>query len=172
MACACSSGADGRKFRGLRGGSALLACRLRTRRSAQLPSEVGSHLPQSAATAEHDLLQRSVTELTRLTGCSVAFGGLTTPDGTPLTAFTGAHAHSLDGVLIEPARGCGGLAAVDRKPVAATNYRESSAITHDYDREVTAEGIVSLIAVPVVVDGRVRAILYGGHRTATQFGEG
>jgi DNA-binding CsgD family transcriptional regulator len=102
----------------------------------------------------------------------VAFGGLTTAEGTPLTAFTGAHAHSLDGVLIEPAHGCGGLAAVDRKPVAATNYRESSTITHHYDREVTAEGIVSLLAVPVVVDDRVRAVLYGGHRVATQFGDG
>jgi len=101
----------------------------------------------------------------------VAFGGLTSVEGTPLTAFSGAKAHSLDGVLIEPAHGCGGLAAVDRKPVAATNYRESSIITHDYDREVTAEGIVSLLAVPVVVDGRVRAVLYGGHRVATQFGD-
>lgn len=101
----------------------------------------------------------------------MAFGGLTSAEGTPLTAFWGAHAHSLDGVLIEPAHGCGGLAAVDRKPVAATNYRESSLITHDYDREVTAEGIVSLLAVPVVVDGRVRAVLYGGHRVATQFGD-
>ena len=109
-------------------------------------------MPQSVATAEHDLLQRSVKELTRLTGCSVAFGGLTSAEGTPLTAFSGAQAHSLDGVLIEPAHGCGGLAAVDRKPVAATNYRESSTITHHYDREVTAEGIVSLLAVPVVVD--------------------
>jgi DNA-binding NarL/FixJ family response regulator len=128
-------------------------------------------LPQSVATAEHDLLTRSVKELTRLTGCPVAFGGLTTAEGTPLTAFVGAHAHSLDGVLIEPAHGCGGLAAVDRKPVAATNYRESSTITHHYDREVTAEGIVSLLAVPVVVDDRVRAVLYGGHRVATQFGD-
>ena len=128
-------------------------------------------MPQPVATSEHDLLQRSVKELTRLTGCSVAFGGLTSAEGTPLTAFWGAHAHSLDGVLIEPAHGAGGLAAVDRKPVAATNYRESSLITHDYDREVTAEGIVSLLAVPVVVDGRVRAVLYGGHRVATQFGD-
>lgn len=128
-------------------------------------------MPQSVATPEHDLLQRSVKELTRLAGFPVAFGGLTAADGTPLTAFSGAHAHSLDGVLIEPTHGCGGLAAVDRKPVAATNYRESSTITHHYDREVTAEGIVSLIAVPVVVDGRVRAILYGGHRAATQFGD-
>ena len=128
-------------------------------------------MPQSVATPEHDLLLRSVKELTRLTGSPVAFGGLTTPEGTPLTAFAGAHAHSLDGVLIEPTHGCGGLAVVDRKPVAATHYRESSTITHHYDREVTAEGIVSLLAVPVVVDGRVRAILYGGHRVATQFGE-
>ena len=129
-------------------------------------------MPQSDATSEHDLLHRSVKELTRLTGCSIAFGGLTAAEGTPLTAFSGAQAHSLDGVLIEPSHGCGGLAAVDRKPVAATNYRESPTITHHYDREVTAEGIVSLLAVPVVVDRQVRAVLYGGHRVATQFGDG
>lgn len=125
----------------------------------------------SAATAEHDLLQRSVAELARLTKCGVAFGGLTTTDRTPLTAFSGARAHSLDGLLIEPAHGCGGLAVAGRKPVAATHYRESPTITHHYDREVSAEGIVSLLAVPVAVDGRVRAILYGGHRQATQFGD-
>ena len=30
---------------------------------------------------------------------------------------------------------------------------------------------MSLLAVPVVVDGRVRAVLYGGHRVPTQFGD-
>ena len=128
-------------------------------------------MPQSAATAEHDLLARSVADLARVTRVDVAFGGLTAVDFTPLTAFSGAHARSLDGLRIEPTRGCGGLAVADRKPVAATHYRESSTITHHYDREVTAEGIVSLLAVPVTVEGRVRAILYGGHRSATQFGD-
>lgn len=35
---------------------------------------------------------------------------------------------------------------------------------------VRAEGIVSLLAVPIMVDGTVRAVIYGGQRP-TQFGD-
>lgn len=35
----------------------------------------------------------------------------------------------------------------------------------------SAEGIVSLLAVPIVVDGAVRAVIYGGHRRSTRFGD-
>jgi DNA-binding CsgD family transcriptional regulator len=118
-----------------------------------------------------DLLLRTLRDLTRRSGCPVAFGGLRAPGGTPLTGFVGTHGRSLDGLLIEASQGAGGLAMIDHRPVATTHYRESSVITHRYDREVTAEGIVSLIAVPVVVDDRVCAIIYGGYRVATQFGD-
>lgn len=120
--------------------------------------------------ARDDLLLRTLKVLTRRSGCAVAFGGMTAAEGTLLTGFVGAHGRSLDGLLIEASQGAGGLAMIDHRPVATTHYRESSVITHRYDREVTAEGIVSLIAVPVVVDDRVCAIIYGGHRVATQFG--
>jgi DNA-binding CsgD family transcriptional regulator len=128
-------------------------------------------LTQNTSVTEPEVLRRSLKALTRRTGCAVAFGGLTTPDSTPLTAFVGTRGHSLDGLLIEPSQGAGGRAVIDRKPVATTQYRESPVITHRYDREVTAEGIVSLLAVPVVVDHRVCAIIYSGHRVATQFGD-
>jgi DNA-binding CsgD family transcriptional regulator len=120
---------------------------------------------------EHDLLRRSLQDLTRRIGCPVAFGGLSDTEGTPLTSFVGAHGQSLNGLLIEPTQGVGGLAMSVRKPVAATHYTESPVITHRYDREVSGEGIVSLLAVPVVVDDRVRAVIFGGHRVATQFGD-
>lgn len=119
---------------------------------------------------ENDLLKKSLVELIRRTGCEVAFGGLATPHGTPLTAFVGTHGQSLNGLLIESSQGVGGLAMAGRKPVAATNYRRSLAITHRYDREVSAEGIISLLAVPVIVAGCVRGVIYGGHRVTTQFG--
>jgi DNA-binding CsgD family transcriptional regulator len=126
---------------------------------------------QDSAIAQHELLRRTLKDLARKSGCAVAFGGLTAPEGTPLTGFVGTHGRSLDGLLIEASQGAGGLAMIDHKPVATTHYRESSVITHRYDREVTAEGIVSLLAVPIVVDNRVCAIIYGGHRVATQFGD-
>ncbi len=36
---------------------------------------------------------------------------------------------------------------------------------------MSAEGIISLLAVTILVDGAVRAVIYGGHRQPTQFGD-
>jgi DNA-binding CsgD family transcriptional regulator len=118
-----------------------------------------------------ELLQKTLKALTIRAGFPVAFGGLVARDGAPLTSFVGTSGHSLDGLLIEPSQGLGGRAIAERKPVAATQYRNSTAITHRYDREVLAENIVGLLAIPVVVDGSVRAVIYGAHRTATQLGD-
>ncbi len=125
----------------------------------------------TAVQSPNDLLLKGLRDLPRRTGCPVAFGGLVLSAGAPLLAFVGTHGTSLNGLLIEPSEGVGGLAISSRRPVAATHYRHSAKITHRYDREVTAEGIVSLLAVPVVVDDRVQAIIYTGHREATQFGD-
>lgn len=126
---------------------------------------------QKDTSSDRDLLRRSVQELTRITGCGVGIGGLTTLGATPLTEFSGARSNSMNGLIVRHAHGVGGLAVADCRPVAATHYRESATITHDYDREVSGEGIVSLLAVPVVVDRKVRGVLYCGHRVATQFGD-
>ncbi|CAN5195548.1 LuxR C-terminal-related transcriptional regulator [soil metagenome] len=124
-------------------------------------------------TASHDLeqLQKSLRALTSRAEFPVAFGGLVTRDGAPLTSFVGTRGQSLNGLLIEPTQGLGGRALSERRPVTATQYRNATTITHRYDREVLAEEIVSLLAIPVVVDGSVRAVIYGGHRLATQFGD-
>jgi DNA-binding CsgD family transcriptional regulator len=133
------------------------------------PKEVA--LINGSIASQRDLLMVGLRELPRRTGCPVAFGGLVLADGAPLDAFVGTHGRSLNGLLIEPTHGVGGLSMSDRRPVATTHYRRSAAITHRYDREVTAEGIVSLLAVPVVVDDRVHAIIYAGAREATEFGD-
>lgn len=124
-------------------------------------------------TRTHDLLllDKALNSLTRKAEFPLAFGGLVTAEGAPLTSFVGTRGQTLSGLLIEPTQGLGGRALSERRPVAATQYRNSPAITHRYDREVLAEDIVSLLAIPVIVDGSVRAVLYGAHRTATQFGD-
>jgi DNA-binding CsgD family transcriptional regulator len=109
--------------------------------------------------------------MSRRAGFPLAFGGLTTSGGAPLTSFVGTRRQSLNGLLIEPREGLGGRALVERQPVSAIQYRQAATITHRYDREVLAEDIVSLLAVPVIVDGTVRAVLYGGHRVATQLSD-
>jgi DNA-binding CsgD family transcriptional regulator len=96
---------------------------------------------------------------------------LVTNGGAPLTSFVGTRGQSLNGLLIEPMQGLGGRAMAERQPVSATQYSRAATITHRYDREVLAEDIVSLLAVPVIVDGTVRAVIYGGYRVMTQLGD-
>ena len=127
--------------------------------------------PESDPSYDLDRLQRSLRALALRVDLPVTFGGLATRDGAPLTSFVGTLGQSIHGLMIEPTQGLGGRALAERKPVTATHYRQATSITHRYDREVSAEGIVSLLAVPIVVEGAVRAVIYGGQRTPTQFGD-
>jgi DNA-binding CsgD family transcriptional regulator len=124
----------------------------------------------AALTKDALLLDKALKSLSNQAGFAIAFGGLATRDGAPLSAFIGTRRHTLDGLLIEPTEGLGGRALVERKPVAALQYGQSDAITHRYDRQILAEDIVSLIAVPVIVEGSVRALIYGGQHRETEFG--
>jgi DNA-binding CsgD family transcriptional regulator len=56
------------------------------------------------------------------------------------------------------------------RPMAVADYRNDVNITHDYDAPVLNEGIRSVLAVPVLVDGRARAMLYGAYRSAAPIG--
>ena len=50
--------------------------------------------------------------------------------------------------------------------------RSSRQISHEYDsRRSAAEGLRSVLAVPVVVRRRVRGVLYGALRTAQPLGD-
>jgi DNA-binding CsgD family transcriptional regulator len=55
--------------------------------------------------------------------------------------------------------------------MSVADYRRASSITHDYDGPVLQEGIKSILAVPVVVAGRSRAVLYGAYRAAAPIGD-
>lgn len=103
-------------------------------------------------------------EFARATGFPLAFGGLEADGAATITAIAGNRTLSLQGLRVESDRGLGGRALAEARPRMTSDYQRSPLITHHYDREISAEGIVALFALPVVVDGRVRAVLYGGDR--------
>jgi DNA-binding NarL/FixJ family response regulator len=119
---------------------------------------------------EMRLLVRAVTAMKSRAQFVVAFGGITADGRAPLSSYAGTVGTSVHGLVIEPCEGLGGQALQTRKPVSAIDYQRTRSITRRYEREVNAEGIVTLMAIPVLVDGEVRAVLYGGHRVATQLG--
>jgi DNA-binding CsgD family transcriptional regulator len=121
--------------------------------------------------ADADLLARAVADLSSRTGLPVAFGGFARSDAIEITSIVGARTPNLNGLVVQATRGLGGKAFVERRPRMALDYKSSRNITHDYDRAVLGEGISTLFAVPVVVAGRSRGVLYGGSWSQTPVGE-
>lgn len=110
------------------------------------------------------LLARAVADLANVSRLPVAFGGLDVGGAVTVTAVVGGRTHSLHGLRILPTRGLGGRAMVEHRPRVTADYATSRHITHDYDSQILGEGISGLMAVPVVVQGATRAVLYGGSR--------
>ena len=104
------------------------------------------------------------------TGVPVLFGGEVHGDTLLLTEFVGTRTSGLRGLAVRPSSGLGGASMVAGRPLSVADYRNAASITHDYDGPVLGEGIRSVLAVPVVVDGRARAVLYGAHRASAPMG--
>lgn len=120
------------------------------------------HLPHSDL---RTVLDDVVAEFARATSFPLAFGGLESAGTTTVTSVAGHRTRSLFGLRVQRTRGLGGRAMSEARPRLTPDYARSQLITHDYDSEIGAEDIVTLLAMPVIVDGRVRAVLYGGNRT-------
>lgn len=114
------------------------------------------------AGSDLDLVSRAVSALARATHFPVAFGGLAESGVLSVTAMTGARTHHLDGLVVHAGRGLGGRSLVERRPRLTLDYRTARGITHDYDRAILGEGISTLLAIPVMVGGRARGVLYCG----------
>ncbi|MBW9111511.1 helix-turn-helix transcriptional regulator [Microbacterium ureisolvens] len=116
-------------------------------------------------------LDHAVAELVRRTRFPVAFGGLALGDAIHVTSIHGARTRNLEGLVVEASRGLGGRALVEKRPRLALDYGSSRSITHDYDRAVLGEGIATLFAVPVMVGGRARGVIYCGSWAESPVGD-
>ena len=111
-------------------------------------------------------LDRLVSRLPEATGVDLAFGGAL---GTGAHAFainrtSGTETTALNNLLIREGLGLGGKAMSLRRPVAVRDYHNAGGITHQYDRAVEAERLRAVFAIPVVVGGTTRAVVYGALR--------
>ncbi|MGX1668720.1 response regulator transcription factor [Streptomyces sp. NPDC055400] len=123
-------------------------------------------------------MRAALVRLRRGTGLPVAFGGLmaggTVTGGAGavrIGELSGAVTGALRGLAIATGNGLGGKALALSRPCAVTDYPVSRHISHEYDAAVAAEGLLSVLAVPVVVRRRVRGVLYGALRTAQPLGD-
>lgn len=111
---------------------------------------------------ETDLVANAVRELARRTRFPVAFGGLIEAGIVRVSSIVGNRTRSLDGLEVRPERGLGGRAMMELRPRMTSDYGSSQQITHDYDMFVLGEGLRTLLALPIVVNGRSRGVLYAG----------
>lgn len=123
------------------------------------------------AQSDSQLLSRSVRDLSVRTRFPVAFGGWATDGLVRVTSIHGQRTRSLEGLAVHADRGLGGKAMRELRPRMTADYRTSRQITHDYDGHVLGEGISALLAVPVIVGGRTRAVLYGGSWSSADVGD-
>ncbi|MEU5268439.1 LuxR C-terminal-related transcriptional regulator [Streptomyces hygroscopicus] len=105
-------------------------------------------------------------------GLPVAFGGLFSGSRQfRISELTGTTTNSLRGLAVIPGNGLGGKVLTTSRPISVADYPASRAISHEYDAAVGAEGLRSILAVPVVVRGRVRGVLYGALRQPLMLGD-
>ncbi|MEU6777097.1 LuxR C-terminal-related transcriptional regulator [Streptomyces sp. NPDC046759] len=116
---------------------------------------------------------RALARLRQATGLPVVFGGLV-ESGRPqirISELSGTTTAALRSLAVTSGNGLGGKAVALARPCAVTDYSSSRQISHEYDVPVAAEGIRSVVAVPVVVRRRVRGVLYGALRSTRPLGD-
>ncbi|MDG9728151.1 helix-turn-helix transcriptional regulator [Streptomyces sp. DH41] len=118
-------------------------------------------------------IRGALTRLRRTTGLPVAFGGLleTGRRRVRISELSGTATAALSSLAVTSGNGLGGKAVELSRPCAVTDYSVSRRISHEYDLPVAAEGLRSVLAVPLVVRRRVRGVLYGALRTAQPLGD-
>ncbi|WP_043655016.1 LuxR C-terminal-related transcriptional regulator [Nocardia thailandica] len=118
-----------------------------------------------------DDLRGCLRHAARAGAAPLVFGGLVDGPAVVLTQFHGARTRAMHGLRVERANGLGGHALLHGRPCAVPDYRSAAGITHHYDGAVSGERLRSVAAVPVLVGGRPRAVLYAADRGAAPLGD-
>ncbi|MGW1976425.1 response regulator transcription factor [Streptomyces sp. NPDC001889] len=117
-------------------------------------------------------MRAALLRLRRATGIPITFGGLLLDaQRLRIAQLSGAQTQALHGLAICAGNGLGGKSMALSRPCAVTDYREARHISHEYDAAVSAEGLRSVLAVPVVVRRKVRGVLYGALRRPVPLGD-
>jgi len=100
----------------------------------------------------------------------LAFGGEVTGGTLVISELLGTRTAGLRGLTVPAGSGLGGRVVADRRPRLIGDYASERTITHQFDQPVLAEGIRSIVAVPIVVAGAARAVLYAAVRDRQPLG--
>lgn len=132
---------------------------------------VPTHTSSLLRPRDRDALRTELRKVAATSIVPVVFGG-EVHDGTlHLDEFVGTHTDGLRGLAVSESSGLGGHVVARRNPAAVHDYGRARTITHHYDGPVLAEGLCSVLAVPVVVRGNSRAVMYAAIRERVRLGD-
>jgi DNA-binding CsgD family transcriptional regulator len=130
------------------------------------PQDSGVYRPSDLV-----LLRGAIREISQASGVGILFAGLVEGRDLTITEFFGTRTASLKGLFVRPGEGVGGSALAQARPVAVTDYLDSGHITHQHDEAVRPEGLRMMVALPVLVDGTVRGVIYAANRETAASGD-
>ncbi|MFE2428893.1 LuxR C-terminal-related transcriptional regulator [Streptomyces sp. NPDC059373] len=120
-----------------------------------------------------DAIDGALTQLVDVAGLDIAFGARVQPDGQRLviSRLRGARTTGLRDLVVLKGTGLGGKAMALGRPVTVTDYVRADGISHQYDLQVAHEGLHAMLAVPLVIGGRVSGVCYAALRQRLDIGE-
>lgn len=122
-----------------------------------------------------DALRAALREVVDGSGMPVVFGGrvgdVTSTPTIAITELFGARTRHLRGLRVQAGSGLGGRVLAEYRVLGVEDYGVARGISHDYDVQVLAEGLRTVVAAPVLVGGRPRAVLYAGSRVRGSIGD-
>lgn len=137
---------------------------------------IRADMAESLRPADRDLLRSAIRQITRRAGVDVMFAGLVARDGLTITEFVGTdHFGTRDTdwqqLRVRAGEGMGGRAIERGSPIIVPDYVSAETISHQHDHLVRLEGLQSMVAVPIIVQGRPRGVLYASTRERVLLGE-
>src|SRR6266850_7335621 len=136
-------------------------------------AEVLAELARSINTAQDvsTVLQRVVDGAKELCRCDLTSVALreTESGSIVMRNRAGEYRGAQGRLVIEPGRGAGGLVLEAGRPFRSDDIMEDPRITHDHAHVIRAEGVVTTLVVPIMVEGRVEGLLYVHRRTPKPF---
>lgn len=121
--------------------------------------------------SDRELLKGAIRQIAAQSGIGVIFAGLVDRSELTITEFYGTTTQGLKNLSVHPGEGVGGRALFQTRPIGVNDYFKSDRITHHHDEAVRIEGLHAMVALPLLVGGRARGILYASTRERIAFGD-
>ncbi len=85
--------------------------------------------------------------------------------------MVGGTYHAFQDLRVEPGKGVGGQVLLTGRPFRTDNYGQAPRISQDYGDLIRAEGVVSVMVVPIRIGARVEGLLYVDNHAARPFSD-